>query len=37
MVVALRGACADSCVEICVSLEDAFLDIRASIEGCMDI
>ena len=33
MVVALRGVWADSCDESCVSLEDAVLEIRASIEG----
>ena len=33
MVVALRGAWADSCDESCVSLKDAVLEIRASIEG----
>lgn len=33
MVVALREDWADSCVESCVSLKDAVLEIRASIEG----
>ena len=36
MVVALRGACADSCVESWVSLEDATLEIRVSIEGWIE-